>query len=447
MGKAIQLLIVDDEPQICRLVEGLFQPPHFETLSAQNKTELLEKLKTKYVDVILLDLFLGEDNGIELLKEVKKSQPSTEVIMITGQGSIETAVEAMRLGAYDFISKPFDNKELKTRVQRAYEKSLLSVENERLREGIQHESPLSQIIGSSMEITHLLDLVKKVAPSDASILIHGESGTGKEVLARALHNLSLRREKPFVAVNCSNLEKQLLESELFGYVAGAFTGANKNKPGLLECANEGTLFIDEIGDMDLSVQPKLLRVLETQEFRRLGDNRSIKVDLRVIAASHKDLRHEIQEKTFREDLFYRLNVVELKLPPLRKRKEDIPLLIRHFLSQNGTKKRKGIDPQAVKTLLQYDFPGNIRELKNIIERASILTSSETIQVEDLPHDIGDRIKGKATGQQNLDDYISREEKIFIQQIISECRGNKTKAAKMLGISRRNLYRKLEQLQI
>lgn len=447
MERPIQLLVVDDDPQICQYLERLCVPPLCETISVKNKSELFKTLKSKYIDVILQDLFLGKENGIELLKEIKKSQPGTEVIMMTGNSSLETAVEAMRLGAYDYIAKPFDSDELLARIQRAYDKSLLSSENILLRQEIQHDSPLSEIIGGSTEIKDLLKIVKKVAPSEASVLIQGESGTGKEVLARALHNLSPRKEKPFVALNCSNLEKQLLESELFGYVPGAFTGATQIKPGLLECASEGTLFIDEIGDMDLSVQPKLLRILETQEFRRLGDNRPIKVNLRIIAASHKDLKDQIKKGLFREDLFYRLNVVDLTVPPLRKRKEDIPLLIHYFLKQSLSSEVKGIDTQAIKTLIQYDFPGNIRELKNIIERASILTSSSTITVEDLPHDIQDRIKGKTTQKQNLESYVAREEKNFIQQVLTECHGNKTLTAKALGISRRNLYRKLELYHI
>ncbi len=448
MDETIQLLIVDDDLKVCELLKEVFTPPHYQTVIAQTKDALFDAIEAQYFNVILLDLYLGEDNGADLLKEIKKNQSKTEVIMMTGNGSIETAVEAMRLGAHDYLTKPFKTDELETRVLKAYERSQLSTENERLKKEIEHNTLFPEIIGTSTEIKDLLAQAQKVASTDAPVLILGESGTGKELLARAIHQISPRSKQPFVAINCSNLEKQLLESELFGYVKGAFTGADGNKPGLFECADNGTFFIDEIADMDIAVQPKLLRMLETQEFRRLGDNRTQKVDVRVIAATHKNLKTEIEKGNFREDLYYRLNVVELEIPPLRKRKEDIPLLIRHFLQNKKTQGNASImDSQAIKTLLQYHFPGNIRELRNIIERASILTSSTSIQTEDLPNDIQDQIKGKSAKKTNLDDFVSNEEKQYIQQILLECQGNKTQAAKALGISRRNLYRKLDVHQL
>lgn len=449
MPVPIQLLVVDDDPEICHILEESFPAPQYSTLSVQNSAGLKETLKKNYFDVVLLDLYLADADGLDVLKEIKKTLPGAEVIMMTGNASLETAVEAMRQGAYDYVPKPFDPKELETRLQKAYEKSLLSAENSLLKEEIRHDAPFSEMIGASTEIKNLQKLVRKVAPSEAPVLITGESGSGKELLARAIHNLSSRKEKPFVALNCSNLEKELLESELFGYVPGAFTGANNTKPGLLECANGGTFLIDEIGDMDQSVQPKLLRVLETREFRRLGDTRTRKIDVRILAASHKNLKKEIEKGAFREDLFYRLNVVELEVPPLRKRKEDIPVLIRHFLSEGITGSDvKGIQNEALKVLLQYDFPGNIRELRNIIERSAILSSGSVITLEDLPQDIQERLRvgGETRKNLTLDDFVSREEHQYIQHVLELYGGNKTKAAQALGISRRNLYRKLELYQ-
>lgn len=448
MSTPIQILVMDDDAAICQYLQRLFSPPQFHTEVASDKASFQDIAKSRYIDVALLDLFLPDTNGIELLKWLKSQHPGVEAIMITGNASVESAIEAMREGAYDYVLKPFQPDELKARVVKAYEKSLLSIENLRLKEKIEQVAPYPGIIGTSNEIKELLKLVDKVAKTDAPVLIHGESGSGKELVAQAIHSNSHRSTKPFVALNCSNLEKQLLESELFGYVPGAFTGAAKSKPGLLACADGGTLFIDEIGDMDLSVQPKLLRALETQEFRRLGDTRSLKVNVRFIAATHKHLQDEIKKGAFREDLFYRLNVVQMEVPPLRKHKEDIPLLVDHFLKDATLRgKASGIQSEALKILLQYDYPGNIRELRNIIERAAILAEGPSIRPQDIPRDIRDRLTGRPTEAQSLDDFVGHEERNFIIKVLKEHGGNKSKAAKALGISRRNLYRKMELYKI
>jgi two-component system NtrC family response regulator len=381
------LLVVDDERNYLLVLRELLVEEGYEVLTAQSVQGALEILAETDPDLVLTDMKMPGLSGLELLERVKQNDPQMPVIMMTAFGTVEKAVEAMRKGAYDYITKPFDNEILKKTVATALTLWRVIKENRFLSEELQAKFGPSDLIGKSRAIQQVRELIQKVAATKATVLVTGESGTGKELVARALHAQSPRRDKPMISVNCSALAETLLESELFGHERGSFTGATSQRKGRFEIADGGTLFLDEVGEMAPAVQVTLLRVLQNREFERVGGNKTIKVDVRVIAASNRDLKEEVARGTFREDLYYRLNVVHLEVPPLRDRREDLPLLIRYFLEKFAkelNKETPALSPEAMTALRDYPWPGNIRELENMLERAVILSSGSSIQVEDLP---------------------------------------------------------------
>ncbi|MBU8919508.1 sigma-54 dependent transcriptional regulator [Bacillus sp. FJAT-29953] len=436
---AAKLLIVDDEKDLLELLVRRLKRKGYEVESAENAEDALSKLKKQYYDVAVYDIRLPGMDGISLLKETKRLQPETEILMLTGHGTIETAIEAMKFGAFDYITKPYNLSELELTIEKAKQSKLLKTKNDSMRRIIKQQNEF-HIIGESPNFKQVLDLIRRIASSDVPVLIEGESGTGKELFAKALHYWSIRSEEPFVLVNSGALPEQLLESELFGYVKGAFTGANQDKKGLVEAADGGTLFLDELGEMPLSVQVKLLRFLESGEFRRVGDIRERRVKVRVVAATNREMEKEIAEGKFREDLYYRLNVVKLVIPPLRKRKEDIPLLIDCFIKQSRTPHKK-LSPDAIEALCCYSFPGNVRELHHVIERGLLLSTGECIETHDLLLPVD-----KRPTELEASSYFTLEEleRKHIASTLKKQNWNKTKAADSLGISVRNLYRKIEQ---
>lgn len=378
-GTTGTILIADDEPNIRRVLEALFTRDGHEVITAENGRKAMDVLSTNpNVDVLISDLIMPDINGVELLEAARQINPTISVLMITAHGTIKSAVDAMRLGAFDYITKPFDMDEIKMVVKKAFERRHLVEENRDLRQQLKTTYKFDNIIGTSSKMQEIFRMVEKVADSRASVLIRGESGTGKELIARALHYNSCRQQNPFVAVACVALSEQLLESELFGHEKGSFTGAVGQKPGRFEMAHTGTLFLDEIGDIPAPVQMKLLRVLQERELERVGGIKTIKVDVRLITATNQNLEKEVEEGKFRGDLYYRLQVVQIFLPPLRERKEDIPLLAEHFIekyNRENNKDIKYVGPEALEMMLNYRWPGNIRELENVMERAIVLAES------------------------------------------------------------------------
>lgn len=375
-----RILIADDEPNIRRVIEAVLTKDGYEVISAENGKRALDAVSTNTdIDVLISDLIMPDINGVELLEAARQINPSISVIMITAHGTIKSAVDAMRLGAFDYITKPFDMDELKLVVKRAFERRSLIEENLDLRQQLKTRYKFDNIIGASSAMQEIFKMVERVADSRASVLIRGESGTGKELIARALHYNSNRAQNPFVPVVCVALSEQLLESELFGHEKGSFTGAINQKPGRFEMAHTGTLFLDEIGDIPGNVQMKLLRVLQEREFERVGGLKTIKVDVRVVTATNQDLENAVKEGKFREDLYYRLKVVQINLPPLRDRIEDVPLLVEHFInkySKDNGKVIKFASPEALELMMNYKWPGNIRELENTLERAIVLADPD-----------------------------------------------------------------------
>jgi DNA-binding NtrC family response regulator len=387
----------------------------------------------------LLDLHLPDTTGVDLLPQLKKLQPELEAILLTAHGSIETAIQAMKQGAYDYLTKPFPLPDLEIHVEKAFEKSLLARRERQWVDQLHYESSRYRLIGSSPAMQRVLQLIGKVAPSDSSVLIRGASGTGKELVARAVHINSARRDRPLVTINCAALQENLLESELFGHEKGAFTGAVQAKPGLVEVAEGGTLFIDEVAEMAPGLQAKLLRVLEDGHYRRVGGTQEQHADVRIIAATNKLLEDEQAAGRFREDLFYRLNVVTIALPPLRERRSDIPELVEHFLAtRRFGSVRFQVDPDAMKALVAYDWPGNIRELANVIERAQILAENHMITFDDLPDAVSESASPSCSGGDPQ--HLREVERRHVYEVLKQADGNKAHAAKMLGISRRALYR-------
>jgi two-component system, NtrC family, response regulator AtoC len=440
MKKPISLLIVDDEEPLRTRLGERFTRKGYSVSCAPNGTEALILAQDKRFHVALVDIKMPGMNGIELLRALKVQQPFVEVIILTGYAEVDTAIEAMKSGAYDYLAKPYNLNELEIIVQKAYEKSALQKENYILRDEVKARDPYGVMIGNSPRMIAIQNLIEKVAPTDSSVLIEGESGTGKELVANMIHRKSHRKEQPFIVIDCSILQENLLENELFGHEKGAFTGATAQKIGLVELADRGTAFVDEIAEMNLTTQAKFLRILETGSFRRVGGTKQLKVDVRVIAATKRILEHEVKEGEFREDLYYRLNVVKVHLPPLRERREEIPLLVNHFLKQGRAAQviPKPISPEALEVLMAFDWPGNVRELANVIEQALILSSGPAILPEDLP------FQAKGLSPSREINRLSDVEKEHIARALEKERGNKTKAAKTLGISLRNLYRKIEK---
>jgi len=415
----------------------------FMVKEATNGLDALKRLEKENYSLILLDLKMPGLNGIETLKKIREFDLNLPVIMMSAYGSIPEAVEAMKLGALDYLTKPFDIEELKIIVKRAIKQYILKVENIYYREEEEKRFNFDEIIGRSRVINKVLEMVKSVSVTPATVLITGESGTGKELIARAIHKNSLRRENPFVVVNCAAFSAHLLESEFFGHEKGAFTGAITQRIGRFEIANSGTIFLDEIGEVDTAIQTKLLRFLQEKEFERVGSSKTIKVDVRILSATNKDLKKEIEEGRFREDLFYRLNVFNIEVPPLRKRKEDIPLLIENFINKYNkilNRKVKGVSLKAMDLLLDYSFPGNIRELENIIERSMIMTKDEVIDEKYFNF-----IK-KETYTEKKGTLKDIEKELIIKYLIKN-KGNRTKTAELLGVSRRSLQNKIKEYQI
>jgi two-component system, NtrC family, response regulator AtoC len=445
------ILIVDDEKHTR---EGLRQSleEEFDVYTASNIDEALNVLDADRIDLVLTDLRIGGEDGMALIEKVLQRARPPICILMTAYGSIATAVEAMRKGAYDFVTKPINLDELGMKIRRAINGQRLEQENQQLKQQVDQRFGLENLIGESPAMHRILDTIRQVAPTRATVLILGESGTGKELIARAIHNLSNRNKTRFVAFNCSAFSPQLVESELFGHEKGAFTGASERRIGRIEQAAGGTLFLDEIGEIDGNAQVKLLRALDPGVFERVGGNQTIKTDIRLIAATNRDLARLVSEKKFREDLYYRLNVVQIRVPPLRERQEDIPLLANAFLneiSQRDNKTFRPLSPEAMEALLHYDWPGNVRELKGAIDSGVTLAIGPQVTLPDLPLTISEaRFSGSASldekaGQMNLHNNEMR----LILRALEETRGNRTEAAKKLGISRRTLHRRLKELNL
>jgi two-component system, NtrC family, response regulator AtoC len=448
----IRLLVVDDEQSIRRLCVTIGNSLGFACTDAESAEAALEGLDNVAPDLILTDLKLPKLTGVELLRQIKSLLPRTEVAIMTGHGSIESAVDAMKLGAYDYIEKPFRVEKMKTMLQRMAEKVRLVSENEFLRERVSTEENLDGIIGTSANIQDVLRMISRLKDTRTPVLIAGESGTGKELVARAIHFRGTMAQTPFVAVDCGSLVPTLMESELFGYEKGAFTGAMKSKTGLFQAANGGTIFLDEIGELPNEMQAKLLRVLQEKEVRPVGSNEKVSVDVRVIAATNRDLEAAYRGGTFRKDLYFRLNVVTVHLPALRERRSDIPMLVHHFLDRYAPGTNLPVTAAAMKSLLHYDWPGNVRELENCIARAVTLGDRRVIDVNDLPPAI--RTEQPATAAMTPQDSTSLSttalaemERMTILRVFEQANGDKALAGKMLGISRATLYRKLKRYNI
>jgi DNA-binding NtrC family response regulator len=447
----LNLLIVDDERSIREGCRDVAQSIGYTTHLADNAEHAFRTLDAIAIDVVLLDLRLPGMGGLEVLKEVKRRRPETVVVVMTGYASVQSAVQAMKQGAFDYVTKPFNLEELRLILDRVLGHLQLSSENRILRQQVKSKEGFAAMIGRSPEMEKLYRIISKAAHSSHSVLILGESGTGKELVARSIHYSGPYRDKPFVAVDCGSLVPTLIESELFGYTKGAFTGALKNKEGLLQAANGGTLFLDEIGELPVDLQSKLLRVMQEKEVRPVGSTKPVSVDVRVLAATNRDLDQAVAQGTFRRDLYFRLNVLSLRIPPLRQRKQDIPLLVGHFLERlaHSTGVQRNISDEALKLMLSYEWPGNVRELENCIERACALTSGPTIHVADLPTTIQN---WRQQSEQPCDELHGRRgilpiaeiEKQAILRAIEQLHGDKLEAARLLGIGKTTLYRKLKE---
>lgn len=448
----IKLLVVDDEQSIRKLCMTIGNTLGFSCSEAESAEAAMTRLETDPPDVVLTDLKLPNQSGVELLRHIKSVLPRAEASIMTGHGSIESAVDAMKLGAYDYIEKPFRVEKMRLLLQRMAEKVRLVTENEFLRDRVNTEDNLDGIIGAAANIQDVLRMISRLKDTRTPVLISGESGTGKELAARAIHFRGAMAQTPFVAVDCGSLVPTLMESELFGYEKGAFTGAMKTKSGLFQAAHGGTIFLDEIGELPLEMQAKLLRVLQEKEIRPVGSNERINVDVRVVAATNRDLEAAYRAGTFRKDLYFRLNVVTVHLPPLRERRSDIPMLVHHFLNRYAEGTNMQVTAAAMKSLLQYEWPGNIRELENCVARAVTLGDRQTIDVSDLPPSIrtesGDTRNATATDTNSLSTTALAEmEKMTILRVFEQANGDKALAGKMLGISRATLYRKLKRYNI
>jgi DNA-binding NtrC family response regulator len=443
-----RILVVDDEINIRDALAALLEDDGHRVNAAASSEQAMEFLREDQFDVVISDLRMNGGSGLDLLRWIRESCTTTEVIILTAYGTVEGAVEAMKLGAYDYVAKPVDRERLGILIEKALEKQRLSQENRNLRRRLSVKEEYSNIIGNCAQIRAIFKVISEVAPTNATVLISGESGTGKELVARAIHDRSGRREHPFISVNCGALPDTLMESELFGYEKGAFTGAVATKIGRIELASHGSLFLDEVGDMSPKTQVDLLRILQDREMRRLGGTRAITVDVRFIAATNRDLKEEIGERRFREDLYYRLNVVPIAMPPLRERREDIPLLLASFLREFCSiyqRAPKTVSARAQELLVQYSWPGNIRELRNLVERLVLL--SKTDQIE--PYDLPDQIR-QAAGDDHpeitlqLDQPLREAEKLIISNVLSRVTHNRTSAARILGISLRALHYKIKR---
>ena len=438
----LDLLVVDDEPEFRELLIRRFTQVGWRVQGAETGEDALDLLSRREFDVAVLDMMLPGMTGLDLLAKIKAGPTDCEVVMLTGQATVETAVAAMKSGAYDYVVKPFPLQELETLIEKANERRKLAKENRQLKAVIARERAPASMIGTSPAMQEVFRLIERAGPSDKAILIQGESGTGKELVARALHQASRRADKPIVVINCAALPESLLESELFGHEKGSFTGAINAKQGLFEVADGGTLFIDEIGEMPGSLQAKMLRVLEDGSMRRIGSIKERRVDVRILAATNRNMSREVAEGRFREDLYYRINVMSLELPPLRKRLSDVPLLVRQFLGTGWE-----IEPEAKLALEQYSWPGNVRQLINAIERGKILGDDGIIRRNDLPREVTQPESAPATSGELLSDDLAALQRSKVVSVLRRVHGNKSHAAKMLGIERRKLYRLVDKYQI
>ncbi len=447
----IKVLVVDDEPNIVRSLKGVLEDEGYEVVSAASGESALEELRKEIPDVVLLDIWLPGMDGLEVLQRIKETSPALPVIIISGHGTIETAVRATRMGAFDFVEKPLSLERVLVSLQNALQVSRLESENLLWR---QRAEKRYRITGQSPAIVRLREFIERAAPSNATVLITGENGTGKELAARSIHYLSPRRQKPLIEVNCAAIPEELIESELFGHEKGAFTGAQERRRGKFDLADGGTLFLDEIGDMSLKTQAKILRILQEQSFERVGGSRTIRVDVRIVAATNKDLTEEIKAGRFRQDLYFRLNVIPIHVPPLRERLEDIPLLVEDFLEQfsrESSMGRKVLAPEVYPVLSRYGWPGNVRELKNFVERLVIMTPSRTITLRDLPEDflrqLGHDVPNSSDPFQHATlkearFYFERE---YLWRKLKEFDWNVSLTAQNIGLERTHLHRKMKAL--
>jgi len=444
MTKKPRILVVDDETAMREALKDWMMEDGYEVGLAASGEEAIAEVREKRWDVILLDLKMPGMDGLETLKRLKEIASESEIIMMTAYATVDTAVQAMKEGAYDYLVKPFDPEELEMLIKKMVHHRELLLENILLRKKLEEKYHYDELIGRSDAMQRVFDLISRVAPTDSTVLITGESGTGKELIAQAIHGHSPRCYMPFIAVNCGALPDSLLESELFGYEKGAFTGADHTKRGRIEMADKGTLFLDEIGDVSLKTQVGLLRVLEQKEIGRLGREETVKVDVRILTATHQDLQKAIRERHFREDLFYRLNVISIHVPPLRERKEDIPLLTETFVQKSClemNKEEKKVTPSAMKLLMDYDWPGNVRELENVIERALVIGQGREIGPDDLP------FTQKVLKSESYPRSLKMMEKMHIERILGETDWNISGAARELEIDRQTLYNKIEKYDI
>lgn len=437
---SIEILVVDDEANIRKLFEREMASPGRTIHTVGSATEAMEHLRRHYCDVIILDIRLPDSNGLELMSQLLETMPSVAIILITGHADVDSAVEAMKNGAYDYITKPFSLERMEQVIEKAYQKVRLQRENDLLRHSTGHK-PSPKFIGHSKAVQHVRFLIEKAAPTDIPVLFTGESGTGKNVAAAALHAQSRRADQPLIVKNCGAFDKELLRSELFGYCKGAFTGAGQSQDGLLSLAHKATLFFDEVGELTLELQAALLRLLETQHFRRVGDREERCVDVRFIFATNKDLAEEVRAGRFHDAFYHRINVFRVELPPLRERREDIPALVEYFLASLPKDGRTyKISPGAMQRLMDNPWPGNVRELKNIIERGMILAENDLINVQALP------FFPQEGREERKDGFLTLEEleRSHISMVMHALGGNKSQAARILGIGRKTLYRKLEE---
>jgi len=455
-----QVLIVDDEPNLRKILQAQLQRDGYDVMTAEDGAQGLSLLRENHIDLVITDLKMPKIDGMTLLREALKENPDLPIVMITAHGTVETAVEALKTGAFDYLTKPFDKDEVRQIVGKALRTKQLSDE-EATRQAV--SGARFGIIGSSPGILEIYSILERVADTPTTVLITGESGTGKELVARALHENGARKDKPFIKVNCAAIPEELIESELFGYERGAFTGAVTSKPGRFELANGGTLFLDEIGEVPVEMQVKLLRALQESEFERVGGIKTIRVDVRLVAATNRDLKKLIQNGNFREDLFYRLNVVPIRLPALRERGVDIPALVDHFLAKFNDRLKKhtsGVEADAMEILSTYPWPGNIRELENVIERAVLFCDATRLRVQDLPHEVrgapvtippptGADLDAALSAEGGLKEHVkvamSRLERELVSRALQQTSGNVTHAARLLKISRKGLQLKMKEL--
>ncbi len=449
----ISILAVDDKESYLSMLVRLLSEKGYSVETASDGVEAMNKLQSRTYDLVLLDIKMPRVDGMEVLQSIRDNYLDTQVVMLTSVNNIKIAVECMQMGAFNYITKPFSSRELLATLEQAFERKRLQIENKALKSELARRALPSQLIGKSKAFLEVLNLALKVAPADSAVLIQGASGTGKELIATFLHKNSLRKDQPFVALNCASIPETLIESELFGHEKGAFTNAVATKQGLVEIANNGTLFLDEVAEISLTVQPKLLRFLETGEYRRVGANKTMQADVRIISATNKNLRDEVTARRFREDLLYRINVITLDLPSLRERKEDIRMLVDYFLKNRvRSKEPQRIEHKAIEIMMKYDWPGNVRELENVIERATILCQNNVIKADEiaLPLSMRPAFEEHSAGTSPLlgsTVSISEVEKVHIAGVLKHVNWNKNAAAKILGISLKTLYTKIQQYNL